>query len=257
MFSSVIVQTNKEHKSNLLEMWCQHYCSFSEIANVWFADSYYTVASQKVAVQTASCMHFTIAGSWRDFGLRSPQSDSIRLPFDRSVQVSTEWTWWLIHMCVMTHPYVCHDSFICVTWLIHMCVMTHSYVWHVYICVMTHSYVWHESFICVTWIIHMCVMTYSYVCHDSFICVTWLIHMCVMTHSYVWHVHMCVMTHSYVWHDSFKKKNRRERLLRIRVPTALQTPLTPYVAPERVRACEWVRGGVSGLGRGMGVWGVR
>jgi len=28
---------------------------------------------------------------------------------------------WLIHMCDMTHSYVCHDSFICVTWLIHMC----------------------------------------------------------------------------------------------------------------------------------------
>jgi len=41
---------------------------------------------------------------------------------------------------------------------------------------MTHSYVWHDSFICVTWLIHMCDMTHSYVWHDSFICVTWLIH---------------------------------------------------------------------------------
>ena len=41
------------------------------------------------------------------------------------------------------------------------------------------------------------------------------------------------------------------------MPTALQTPLTPYVSPERVSACEWVRGGVSGLGRGRGVCGVR
>ena len=61
-----------------------------------------------------------------------------------------------------------------VTWLIHMCVMTHSYVWH-------------DSFICVTWLIHTCDMTHSYVCHDSFICVPWLIHMCEMTHSHVWH----------------------------------------------------------------------
>jgi len=141
----------------------------------------------------------------------------------------------------MTHSYVWHDSFICVTWLIHMCDMTHSYVWHdAFICVtwlihmrgMTHSYVWHDSFICVTWLIHMCGMTHSYVWHDSFICVTWLIHMCDMTHSYVWHdsficvpnascqkyiahvwhawfvcvsrlIHMCDMTHSYAWHDSF------------------------------------------------------
>jgi len=41
-------------------------------------------------------------------------------------------------------------------------------------CDMTHSYVWHDSFICVTWLIHMCDMTHSYVWHDSFICVTWL-----------------------------------------------------------------------------------
>jgi len=75
---------------------------------------------------------------------------------------------WLIHMCDMTHSYVWHDAFICVTWLIHMCDMTHSYVWH-------------DAFICVTWLIHMCDMTFhlcdmthSYVWHDSFICVTWL-----------------------------------------------------------------------------------
>ena len=61
-------------------------------------------------------------------------------------------------------------------------------------CDMTHSYVGHDSFICVTWLIHMCDMTHSYVWHSSFICVTWLIHMWDMTHSYVWQsrrVHVC------------------------------------------------------------------
>ena len=116
-------------------------------------------------------------------------------------------------MCDMTHPYVWHDSFICVTWLIHMFDMTQLYVWH-------------DSFICVTWLIYMCDMTNSYVnalttycntlqhspshgeqdyrvnstapCmwYDSFICLIWLIHMCDMTNSYD-------MTHLYVWHDSF------------------------------------------------------
>jgi len=74
----------------------------------------------------------------------------------------------------MAHPYVWHDSLICVTWLIHMCDMTHSYVWR-------------DSFICVTWLIHTCNVTHYYVWHDSFIRVTWLIHTFVMTHSYVWH----------------------------------------------------------------------
>jgi len=74
----------------------------------------------------------------------------------------------------MTHSYVWHDAFICVTWRIHMCDMTHSYVWQ-------------DAFICVTWRIHMCDMTHSYVWHDAFICVTWRLHMCDMTHSYVWH----------------------------------------------------------------------
>jgi len=142
---------------------------------------------------------------------------------------------WLIHMCDMTHSYVCHDSFICVPWLIHsficatwlvhmrdvthsyMCAMTRSYVchdsfvyvpWLIHMCDMTHSYVWHDSFICGTWLIHMCAMTHSYVWHDSFICVpwlihsficaTWLVHMRDVTHSY-----MCDMTRSYAWRDSF------------------------------------------------------
>jgi len=104
----------------------------------------------------------------------------------------------------MTHSYVWHDSFICVTWLIHMCDMTHSYVWHdsficvvslTYMCDMTHSYVWRDPFICVTWPIHMCGITHLYVWHDSFICVTRLFHRCDMTHSYVWHdLFVCVIS---------------------------------------------------------------
>jgi len=78
----------------------------------------------------------------------------------------------LIHMCDMTHSYVWHDSFTCVTWLIHMCDMTRTWAlrgqgrcWGAcrhasFIRDMTHSYVWHDSFICVTWLIHMSGMTY-------------------------------------------------------------------------------------------------
>jgi len=98
----------------------------------------------------------------------------------------------------MTHSYMWHDSFICVTWLIHMCDMTHSYVWH-------------DSFICVTWRIHMYDMTHSHVWNNSFICAPWLTHMCDTTHSHWWHIpcpmscdtthsYMCDMTLSHAWH---------------------------------------------------------
>ena len=78
---------------------------------------------------------------------------------------------WPIHVCVMTHSYVWHDSFTRVTWLIHTCDMT---LW----CTcpdMTRSYMWHDSFIHVTWLIHTCDMTHSRDWHDTFIRVTWLI----------------------------------------------------------------------------------
>ena len=131
----------------------------------------------------------------------------------------------------MTHSYVWHDSFTCVTWWIHIFAMTHSYM-----CDMTrlyvwygvmHSVAWHDYFTCdmthpyVTWLIHMwhdssiCEMTHPYVTslihmtwlihmwHDSFICVIWNhsfscdgdSSICDMTHPYLtWIIHM--------WHDS-------------------------------------------------------
>jgi len=102
-------------------------------------------------------------------------------------------------MCDMTHSYVWHDSFICVTYLIHMCDISHSYVWH-------------DSFICVTWLMHMCDMTHAYVWHDLFVGISWLMKMRDMTRSYVrydsficmtWLIHTRDMTHSQAWHDSF------------------------------------------------------
>ena len=138
-------------------------------------------------------------------------------------------TWWLIHMCDMTHPYVWHDAFICVTWIIHMCDTTCLYMeWLIHMCDMTHSYVQHDSFICATRLIRTCDMTHWYVWHDSLIRASWLVHACcqgrecklslrrvllrVMPHSYMrddsfvrvpWLIHMCDMTHSYVRHASF------------------------------------------------------
>jgi len=106
---------------------------------------------------------------------------------------------WLIHMFIMTHSYLCHDSFICVPWLFHVC---HDS----FICVRWLFCVCHDSFIRVPWLFH--------VCHDSFV-MSWLIHarhdssICVMTHPYMpWLIFVCAMTHQYMpWliyicHDS-------------------------------------------------------
>jgi len=109
-------------------------------------------------------------------------------------------------MCYMTHSYVWHDLFICVTWLIHICDMTHSYVsqdW--FICV-----TWLNSFVCVTWPMRMCDMfsfIYVYVtCSSSwYVYVTYIIHICDIYVTYSWYVYVfviciCHIYHSYMWH---------------------------------------------------------
>jgi len=86
--------------------------------------------------------------------------------------------WWcmcdMIHLSDMTHSYVWHDSFICVTWRIHMCDMTEMLLAIVNVVVV---HVCHDSFTsvtCVLWFIHKWDMTRGLVV----ICVTWLICEC-------------------------------------------------------------------------------
>jgi len=80
------------------------------------------------------------------------------------------------HMCVITHSYVPHDSFI----LFDMCYAKHTHVRYNSFAY-THRHGWGND----TCTPHMCVMTHSYVWHDS--------------HSYVRaarHIHVCNMIHS-------------------------------------------------------------
>ena len=81
----------------------------------------------------------------------------------------------------MTHSYVWHDAFICVTWRIHVYDMHLSYV-VVHMCDMGHSHMWHDAFMCVIcWFIWMSHATYVWhecVWHDPSMCVSWLIHTC-------------------------------------------------------------------------------
>ena len=116
-------------------------------------------------------------------------------------------------LCDMTHPYVWHDSSICVTrpficpmWTVdciyvymqHICMYIHTFK-YVHVCIYIHiihlqsttSCSWpdvhelHDSSICVTWLIHMCDTTHPYVWQDSSICVTQLIHVCTIPQPYV------------------------------------------------------------------------
>jgi len=119
-----------------------------------------------------------------------------------------------VYACGMTHVYVWHDSFKCVsvwplyvscafmcmiwpitfvTHPIHMCeCVTVSRALCVYVCCMTHVHAWHDSFICVSVAslrvlrVDGCDVTLFYVWHDLIIHVSvWLLYM-----SYEW-----VMSH--------------------------------------------------------------
>jgi len=96
--------------------------------------------------------------------LRAPTNQSSRR---RSLTVP-----WLIHVCPVTHSYVCHWPMSHTQSI--MSAEKSEILWmRQRRRSLTHSYVCHDSFICVPWLIHMCAMTHSYVCHDSFICVPW------------------------------------------------------------------------------------
>ena len=102
-------------------------------------------------------------------------------------------------MCDMTHSYVWHDSFICVTWLIHMCDMTHSYVWH-------------NSFICcdTLWYASAAALLMSHIItHATYECTTHISHYMYDLYAAVeacrtvrwaeWHIQTWVVVMSHIW----------------------------------------------------------
>jgi len=127
------------------------------------------------------------------------------------------------HLCCMTHSYVWHDSFICVTRLTEWRRPTGCLKLQVIfrqrttnyrsllqkmtykdkasygsspscsnICEKSHSCVWHNSCIRASFRRALTLLCSSDT--SQHVCMIWLIRMCV---------HTCDMTHSYVWHDSF------------------------------------------------------
>ena len=111
---------------------------------------------------------------------------------------------WCVHLCVIMHSYVSHDSFICVTRRIHMrhdafiCDTTHSYVsWRIHMCGIclarhihmrhiTHSCTWHDEFIPSIWNIHVCDMMHSREWHDAIICKIRRKHFIICVYSYIY-----------------------------------------------------------------------
>jgi len=90
--------------------------------------------------------------------------------------IRVRWLNHIGHLSDMSHPYLWHDSFICVTWLSHIRDETPAYVWYdlrdMIRSFLWHIsfYAWHESSIHVTRLIQMHDMTRSYMLHDSFMC---------------------------------------------------------------------------------------
>jgi len=96
-----------------------------------------------------------------------------------------EYVTWLIHICDMTHSYVWHDSFICVTW----------YVWHDHCDTIVMRCIWvmsHKSMRHVTFINESC-HTYAWVM--SHIEVSKITHMNESYHTYEWVMSRVWMSH--------------------------------------------------------------
>jgi len=124
------------------------------------------------------------------------------------------------YICDMTHSYVRHDSFICVTIHTHThCTRASTpktdsacmYVWHIcvwYMCDMPRLFERYYSCLCNTYVYDVCV--------DSFICATRLIYMCIHTHTHCtsantdvydvcekWLICMRNINNSWVWPHSY------------------------------------------------------
>jgi len=121
---------------------------------------------------------------------------------------------WLIHMCDMTHPYMCVWSPLglfnrsCVIWLIIKCGMTNSYV-----CVWSPSNLFRRP--CVTWLsdwerrsLASHIRPYVWHMRNAFMWGTWLIHMCVFglpwafSEGLAWHDWAICVTYAWWIHVS-------------------------------------------------------
>jgi len=152
----VCILTSLRHHSNasckrfMCVTWLIHMCDMTHAYLPFFATPTYVCDTYVRTNIRARYVYTYIYKSARDTSIRMLHT----FPFPRHHLI---YAIRLTHMCDMTHSYVCHDVFMCVT----------------------------HHLMCAIRLTHMCDMTHSYVCHDVFMRVTWRIHMCGMTHAYL------------------------------------------------------------------------
>jgi len=166
----------------------------------------------------------------------------------------------LMRTCDMTHSYVWHDSFVCVTRLILMRDMTLSYE-------MTDFHVLNLFFFGKFLFSNAAVRSVECVCEktkerrDLFVCMTWLKHMCDMTHSNVWpDICVYVYTYMYIYIDIYSLFHLGWHLWMLFQSSKLKarrTSLLPRFSEKRPSSFElWAVKELSKMSHQMG-WAVR
>jgi len=156
-------------------------CHDSAICEIWLICVSWLIHIH-IHIHTGAMTHF----------LASSKSSSSCAPHIVELEEAKKWELEeALFQWNMTHSYVWRDSLTCESWLVYLRVSSH-------VCVITHWYVCRDSFLaslqlspCVILLIHVCAVTSTYVC------VPWLIPMWTMSHQLV----SCSSLP--LWHDSF------------------------------------------------------
>jgi len=131
--------------------------------------------------------------------------DFIYLPHLKMCKITHSYLWhdyaatkytrlsgWLLYACNMTHSYVRHASYMCVTRLIHMCGMPHSWVWHDSVCE-TDSH--KPRFALLGQMSHV---TYVYEAYRTYECIMSRMWMSHVTKVKAWYHNTSFITHGFI-----------------------------------------------------------